>query len=242
MRKPGYASYFCGDAHPWNNPCSVRRVFTLEIRIQIGLTTRAVKRRGAMRLFSNPVLLEWDESISWCDAQRQKDYEALFKLMRRVAVRVVPLGAVIFATGFWLIGRIPGGGGPISYRRQLTFAGPLLLLWLLPYAALRLGLVKPSRGTSVHIQFRMRGIQFVEASGTVKQIGWSRFDAFEIGNRNGYDVLKLRFRDNWLSRRFGRNAVAVEFCAARVGTLSIRQVLQDRGLHEELLNEPTANE
>lgn len=194
-----------------------------------------------MRWFSNPVLLEWDESIPWCDAERQRGYEALLKLVRRIAVRDVPAGAVIFATGFWLIGRIQGGGGPISYRWQLTFAGPWLLLWLLPYAALQLGFVEPSWGTCVHIQFRVRGIQFVEASGPGKQIDWSRFDAFEIGRRNGFDELKLRFRGNWLSRRFGRNNVAVEFCAARVDTLSIRQVLQDRGLHEESLNEPPAN-
>ena len=172
-------------------------------------------------------------------AERQRGYEALLKLVRRLAVREVPLGAVIFAACFWLIGRIPGGGGSISYRWQLTFAAPWLLLWVLPYAALRLGFVKPSWGTSVHIQFRVRGIKFVEPTGTVKQIDWSRFDAFEIGRRDGFDELKLRLRGNWLSRRFGRDSVAVEFCAARVDTSSICQVLQDRGLHEEPLNEPT---
>lgn len=190
-----------------------------------------------MAWFSNPVLLEWDESVPWCDAERQRDYEALRRLVRRLAVLDVPLAAVIFATGFWLIGRIPGGGGPISYSRQLAFAGPWLLLWLRPYAALRLGLVRPSWGTCVHIQFRVRGIQFVEASGTVKQINWNRFYAFEIYSRNGCDVLELR--SNWLSRRFGRNNVAVELGAAR--TLAIRQLLQDRGLREEHLTDPLAN-
>jgi hypothetical protein len=193
-----------------------------------------------MRWFSNPILLEWDESIPWCDAERRKGYEAILKLVRRIAVRTVPLGAVIFATGFWLIGRIPGGGGPISYRWQLTFAGPWLILWVLPYAALRLGFGKPACGTCVHIQLRVRGIHFVEASVTVKQIEWSRFDAFEIGRRDGFDELTLRLRGNWLSRRFGRDNVAVEFCAARVDTSSIRQVLQDRGLHEESLKEALA--
>lgn len=193
-----------------------------------------------MRWFSNPVLLEWDESIPWCDAERRKGYEAILKLVRRIAVRVVPLGVAIFAIGFWFIGRIPGGGGPISYRWQLTFAGPWLLLWVLPYAALRLGFGKPAYGTCVHIQFRVRGIHFVQASVTVKQIEWSRFDAFEIGRRDGFDEVKLRLRGNWLSRRFGRDNVAVEFCAARVDTCSIRQVLQDRGLHEESLNESLA--
>ncbi|HEY6181804.1 MAG TPA: hypothetical protein VIW67_06125 [Terriglobales bacterium] len=190
-----------------------------------------------MRRFPNPVLLEWDESIPWCDAERQKSYEALLKLVRRIAGRDVPLGAVIFATGFWLIGRIPGGGGPISCRWQLSFAGPLLLLCLLPYAALQLGFGKPASGTCVHIQFRVRGIYFVEANATLEQIEWSKFKAFEIGRRDGFDELKLRLHGNWLSRRFGRDTVAVEFCVARVDTSSIRQVLQNRGLHEESLNQ-----
>ena len=194
-----------------------------------------------MRWFSNPVLLEWDQSIPWCDAERQSGYEALIQLTRRIAARIVPFGAVLFATGFWLIGRIPGGGGPMSYHRQMTFAGPFLLLWMLPYAVLRLGFVKPSWGSRVHIQFRVRGIQFVDASGTVEQINWSTFDSFGIGRRNGFDVLKLSVRGNRLSRRFGRKNVAVEFGAARVDTLSIRQVLHDCGLHEVPLNEDIAN-
>lgn len=192
-----------------------------------------------MRWFSNPVLLEWDESIPWCDAERQRSYEELLQLMRRVAVRDVPLGAVLFATGFWLIGRIPGGCGPMPYRWQLTFAGPWLLFWLLPYVALRLGFAKPTRGTCVHVRFHLRGIHFVGASGTVEQILWSRFDAFDVGRWNGFDVLKLRFRGSWMSRRFGPKSVtAVEFCAAQVSTSSIREVLQDHGLDEESLGEP----
>jgi len=193
-----------------------------------------------MRWFSNPILLEWDESIPWCDTERQKGYEAILKLTRRIAVRTVPLGAVLFVIGFWLIGRIPGGGGPISYRWQLTFAGPWLLLWVLPYAALRLGFVKPAWGTAIRIQFRMRGIQLHKGRGTVSQIDWCKFDAFEIGSREGFDMLKLRFRDNWLLRKFGPNIVEIEFCAARVHTSSIRQVLLDRGLNEESLNEALA--
>jgi hypothetical protein len=193
-----------------------------------------------MRWFSNPVLLEWDESIPWCDAERQRSYEALLQLMRRVAIRGVPLGTALFAIGFWLIGRIPGGGGPISYRWQLEFAGPWLLFWLLPYVALRLGFAKPTRGTCVHVRFHLRGIQFVKAGGTV-QIDWSRFDAFDVRRWNDFDVLKLRLRGSWLSRRFGRDSVAVEFGAAQVCTSSIREVLQDRGLSEEPLGAPLAN-
>jgi hypothetical protein len=219
----------------------------LEIRIPHFMRSVSIVRgtereaMGVMRLLSNPVLLEWDESIPWSDAEQQRRYEALLQLVRRVAVRDVPLGAALFATGFWLIGRIPGGGGPIPYRWQLTFAGPWLLFWLLPYVALRLGFVKPTPGTCVHVRFHLRGIQIVGASGTVKQIGWSEFDAFDVGRWNGFDVLKLRFRGSWLSRRFGRDSVAVEFCAAQVRTSSIRAVLQDRGLCEEPLGEPLAN-
>jgi hypothetical protein len=193
-----------------------------------------------MRWFSNPVLLEWDESVLWCDVERQRSYEALLQLMRRLAIRSVPLGAGLFAIGFWLIGRIPGGGGPISYRWQLTFAGPWLLLWLLPYGALRLGFAKPTRGMCVHVRLRLRGIQFDKGGGTV-QMDWSRFDAFDVRRWNGFDLLQLRLRGSWLSRRFGRDNVAFEFGSAQVCTSSIREVLQDRGLSEEPLGEPLAS-
>jgi hypothetical protein len=78
-----------------------------------------------MHCFAHPVLLEWEQSIPWCDAERQRGYEALLHLMRRVATRAVPMGAALFAIGFWWIGRIPGGGGPLSYLWQLPLAGPL---------------------------------------------------------------------------------------------------------------------
>lgn len=197
-----------------------------------------MRRRGVMRWFSNPVLLEWDESIPWSDAERQRDYEALLQRMRRVAIRGVPLGAALFAIGFWLIGRIPGGGGPIFYRWQLKFGGPWLLFWLLPYVALRLGIAKPTCGTCVHIRIHLRGIQRVEAGGIHRQIDWARFDAFDVGRWNGFDVLSLRLRGSWLSRRFGRDIVTVEFGSAHVCASSIRGVLQDRGLCEEPLGEP----
>lgn len=192
-----------------------------------------------MRWVSDSVLLEWDQSIAWCDAERQRSYERLLHLMQRVAFRAVPLGAVLFASAFWLIGRIPGGGGPIPYRWQLKLAGPWLLFFLLPYVVLRLGLGTPKPGTSVHVRFHLRGIEFVEANRTIKQFGWSTFDAFELGSWNGFEVLKLRFRGSWLSQRFGSRIVAaVEFGAAQVHPSSIRQVLQERGLYEEPLGEP----
>ena len=128
----------------------------------------------------------------------------------------------------------------MPYRWQLTFAGPWLLVWLLPYAALRLGFAKPTRGRCVHVRFHLRGIQFVETGGA-KQVGWSRFEAFDVGRWNGFDVLQLRFRGSWLSRRFGPNNVAIEFCPAQVCAASIREVLQDRGLREEPLGEPPAS-
>jgi len=192
-----------------------------------------------MRWVSNDVLLEWDQSITWCDAERQRSYERLLKRMQRVAVRAIPLGAVLFAAAFWLIGRIPGGGGPIPYRWQLKFAGPWLLFLLLPYVALRLRPATLGRGTSVHVRLHISGIQFVEANRTIKQFGWSSFDAFDLGSWNGFDVLKLRFRGSWFSQRFGHRIVAaVEFGTAQVHPSSIRQMLQDRGLYEEPLGEP----
>ena len=191
--------------------------------------------------FSNPVLLEWDESIPWCDAERQRGYEELLQLTRRIAVRIVPLGAVLFLAGFWLVGRIPGGGGSMPYHRQLIFAGPWLLFWLFPYIALRFGFAKPTHGISVRVRLHMRGIQFAVGSHTVKRIDWSHFDAFELGRWNDFDVLKLRLRGTWVSRRLGRKNVAIEFGASRVRISSIREVLLDRGLDELTLDEPFVN-
>ena len=196
---------------------------------------------GVIRWFSNPVLLEWDESTPWCDAERLRGYEELLQLSRRIAVRIVPWGAVLFMTGFWLVGRIPGGGGPMSYHQQLIVAGPWLLFWSFPYIALRLGLAKPTQGTCTHVRLHVRGIQFVAASHTVKRIDWSLFDAFELGRLNDFDVLKLSLRGTCFSRIFGRQSVAVEYGASRVPASSIREVLLDRGLDEETLNEPFVN-
>ena len=196
---------------------------------------------GVILWFSNPVLLEWDESIPWCDAERQRDYEELLQLTRRIAVRIVPLGTVLFIAGFWLVGRIPGGGGPMPYRRQLIFAGPWLLFWLFPYIALRFGFAKPTQGICVHVRLHMRGIQFIVGSRTVNRIDWSHVDAFELGRWNDFDVLKLRLRGTCVSRRFGRTNVAVEFGLSRVLATSIREVLLGRGLDEETLNEPFVN-
>ena len=191
-----------------------------------------------MRWFSNPVLLEWDQSIPFCDEERQRGYEEVLQLSRRIAVRVVPLGAVLFMAGFWLIGRIPRGAGPVPYRTQLGFAGPWLLFWLLPYIALRLGLGKPTLGIPTHVRLHIRGIQFVLAGHIVKRIDWYLFDAFEIGRWNGFDVLKLRLRGKYFSRRFRRNSVAIEFGVSGISPSSIRQLLLDRGVDEQILSEP----
>jgi len=78
-------------------------------------------------------------------------------------------------------------------------------------------------------------------SHTVKRIDWSHFDAFELGRWNDFDVLKLRLRGTWVSRRLGRKNVAIEFGASRVRISSIREVLLDRGLDELTLDEPFVN-
>lgn len=187
------------------------------------------------------MLLEWDESVPWCDAERQRGYEEVLQLSRRIAIRIVPLGGVLFMVGFWLIGRIPGGGGPMPYRTQLKFAGPWLAFWLFPYIALQLEFAKPKQGTCIHVRLHTREIQLVVANRTVKRIDWSLFDAFELTRWNDFDVLRLRLRGTCLSRRFGRKNVAVEFGASGLSPSSIRQVLLNRGLDEETLSEPFVN-
>ena len=220
-------------------------VIPMEIRIP-SLSNDCKMDPGSKRIrrwFSNPVLLEWDQSIPWSDAQSQTGYKGIVELTRNIAIRVVPLGVVLFAMGFWLIGRIPGGGGPIPYSWQLKLGGAWLLFWLLPYAVLRLGFVKATRGACVRVRLHVRGIQFADAHGDTpkEQVHWSRFDAFEIRRWNGSDLLRLRFRSSWLSRKFGTPILAVEFGAAQVSGCRIREVLQDRGLNEEPLNESFAN-
>ncbi len=184
------------------------------------------------------MLLEWDESIPWCDAERQRGYDEIFQLSRRIAVQIVPLGAALFVAGFWLIGRIPGGAGPMPYSTQLKFAGAWLLFWLLPYAAFRLGSGKATQGVCTHVRLHVRGIEFLETGRRVKTIDWYVFDAFELGRWNNFDLLKLRLRGNWFSRRLGLKNMAIEFGVSGVSPSSIRQVLVDRGLREEILNDP----
>jgi hypothetical protein len=70
-----------------------------------------------MHCFAHPVLLEWEQSIPWCDAERQRGYEALLHLMRRVATRAVPMGAAHFL-------RLASGGSaefPAAAGLYLTF-------------------------------------------------------------------------------------------------------------------------
>jgi hypothetical protein len=183
------------------------------------------------------VLLEWDQSTAWCDLKEQRDHEALRRLLRDVSRRAVPVGAALFALGFWLIGRIPGGGGPVP-GRLLLLAAPLLLVWPLLYAALRFGLVKPQSGTRVRVRLRRRGIQFVHRR-RVSGVIWSSFDAFDFVVWNEFELVRLRLRSNWLLRRLGPpRMVATEFGGAGVEASSIRETLRDRGLGEEPLGEP----
>jgi len=144
-------------------------------------------------------------------------------------------------SGFWLVGRIPGGGGPLPYRTQLIFARPWLLFCLIPYIALQFGFAKPTQGICTHVRLHVRGIQFVVASQAIKRIDWSLLDAFELGRRNDFDVLKLRLRGSCLSRRFGRKNVAIEFGVSQLCPSSIREVLLGRGLKEETLSDPFVN-
>lgn len=188
-----------------------------------------------LRWLSNPVLAEWSQSIPWCDLRQQQDHQAFLRLARILAFRAVPLGVALLLLGFWSIGKIPQGGGPVPRGRQLLLALPLLAL-AVPYILLRLGLIAPQPGTSVRARLRVRTIELVGRRGMVRVVPWSAFDAFDFGSWEGFDLLKLRLRQRWWTR--GRRwpaVLAVEIGQSGVDPSKTRQILLERGLREESL-------
>lgn len=196
-------------------------------------------RAEVVRWLKNPVLLEWAQSTPFCDLERKRTYEGFRVLLRGITVRAVPVGTVILALGFWFVGRIPHGPGPILYSLEFMAAATTLLIWPLLYGMLRLGLLRPKDGTSVRVRLRVRGMDLLREGTAGYLIKWSTFDAFDFGVWQGFHVLKLRVRGTWLSRRFDGQAIgALEFGEAGVSASAIKQVLLDRGLREEPLGDP----
>jgi hypothetical protein len=129
------------------------------------------------RRLKDPVLLEWEQSIAWCDLDKQRGHEALRVLSRELVSRALPLGAAVLGLGLWFLSRIPDAGAA-PLRAGLIVAGSLLAALSLPYAALRLGLLRPTLGTSLRVRLRARGVQVAGARGVVRMVGWATFDAF----------------------------------------------------------------
>jgi hypothetical protein len=192
------------------------------------------------RWLSNPVLAEWNQAPSWCDLRSERDYATILQLSRILALRAMPTSMALLLLGLWLIGRIPGATGPLPWRTQLLFVLPFLAL-ALPYVSLRLGLLKPEPGTSVRVRLRVRTLELVGRRGTLKTFPWSSFDAFDFGYWEEYDLLKLRLRERWpVAGRRPRTVAGFEIGTSGTLQSEIRQVLLERGLHEEPLGAPTA--
>ncbi len=200
-----------------------------------------VKRRvpfleHVKRWLANPVLAEWDEPVSWSDAVAGHSHEAFRDLARVLAVRAAPLAAVLLGLGFWGIGRIPEGAGPVPLSLQLLVAVPLVAALVLPYLAG--GLLRPKPGRRRRIRLCERGPQVTLDDRVTKTTPWSVFDAFDFGPWRDVALMKLRLRGTWLSRRLAPRRV-VAFGLDSADTVErLRTILRGRGLHEEPLDDP----
>ena len=188
------------------------------------------------RWLSNPVLMEWDEPVAWSDSVGQRSYEALRELARVLAFRSAPVALLLLAVGFWWIGRIPGGLGPVPLSEQLLVAVPLLAALIVPHVAS--GFWRPKPGRRRQIRLCERGPQVAVEGGVARTSRWSEFDAFDFGPWRDVQLLKLRRRGSWISRRLGGQRVVGFAVDSTDVTQRLRPLLLDRGLHEEPLGDP----
>ena len=198
-------------------------------------------RRGAAvdhlkRWLSNPVLLEWEEPVSWSDHVGQRAHEAFCELARVLAFRSAPVALLLLGLGFWWIGRIPDGTGPVPFSRQLLIAAPLLAALVLPHVAR--GFLKPRSGRKRRIRLCERGLQVGGDGGVVKTSRWAELDAFDLGVWRDVRLLKLRLRGSWISRRLAPRRVVGFGVDSPETEERLRPLLRDRGLHEEPLGDP----
>ena len=192
---------------------------------------------GIRRWLENPLFLEWEEPLAWSDYAAEQSYQKMRELARVLAVRAVPTGALVFVLGFWLVGRIPGNAGRLPYSIQATIAAGVLLPLLVPCGAVRF--LRPQPGTRSRVRFRLRGPEHLR-NGHSKPLVWRQFDAFDFGSVRGVDILKLRLRGNWLTRLSGPPTVVGLGLDSRVASShAIRTILQDRGLREQPLEDPS---
>jgi hypothetical protein len=189
---------------------------------------------------ANPVLAEWDQSRAWCELASQRAFSRLEELARVLAFRAVPESLVVIVVGVWVMGRIPGGGGAPPWRVAVILAGPLVLALLLPYVAIRSGLVNGQCSESWRLRLRRRTLDIVGRRGVIRTLRWSQFEAFDFGVSDGFQVVKLRLRDRWPFRgRRASGVVAFEAVGSPEQRAAVREVLIGRGLCEEPLGEAT---
>jgi hypothetical protein len=188
------------------------------------------------RWLSNPVLVEWEEPVAWSDHAAQRSYEAFCELARVLAFRSAPVAVLLLGLGFWWISRIPGGAGPVPLSRQLLIAVPLLAALVLPHVAA--GFWRPKPGRTRKIRLCERGPQVVVDGGGARTSRWSEFDAFDFGPWRDVQLLKLRLRGSWISRRLAARRVVGFGVDSPAAEERLRPLLRQRGLHEEPLGHP----
>jgi hypothetical protein len=188
------------------------------------------------RWLANPVLAEWEEPAAWSDAVARSSHESLRELTRILALRAAPTAAALLALGFWWIGRIPGGTGPVPPSFQLLVAAPMIVGLVLPHLVVRM--VAPRPGRRRRIQLRERG-PTVELEGRPARTSrWGELDAFDFGVWQDVSLLKLRLRGTWLSRRLAPRRVMGFGLDSADAPERLRPILLERGLREEPLADP----
>jgi hypothetical protein len=188
------------------------------------------------RWIANPVLEEWEEPVAWSDAVTRRSQDSLRELTRVLAFRAAPTAAVLLVLGFWWIGRIPGGAGPLSPSFQLLVATCVVAALVLPHVVS--GMVKPRPGRRRRIQLRERGPQVAVDGQPVKTSRWAEFDAFDFGEWGGVALVKLQLRGSWLSRWLAPRRVVGFGLDAADAADRLRPILLERGLQEVPLVDP----
>jgi hypothetical protein len=201
-----HADRWIAPAHPLRSPAPVRPDW------------RLFKRLGTF--------LVWEQPEPWAGAVVVRWKEQRREILRGILTRVSPFTIGASLLQFWLIGRIPGGGGPLPLTREVVITAGLLglpLLMMLPLA------IAPRMR---HVEIANSGLR-IGTGGGGYGLPWWTFDAFAFATASGVELLKLRRRsirhpDVW--------AIALQ--KNRIPRETLIRALTDWGLVEEPLGEP----
>jgi hypothetical protein len=190
-------------------------------------------REGFLARVADKILLEWDQPGTWAEVMARQG-DAGYRELRAGILRTLPISAGLVAVQCWLVGRIPGGGGRLPLRTELVFLGVCLAYPVLIWCVLLLERTLP--GSRVHVRLRIRGLEIGSGSARLR-IPWARVDAFCFQEWQDLELLKLR-----LGNVIGQRVLAVALQPPLATQGALRPLLRQRGLFEEPLGEPYAEE